>query len=428
MWPLETRVTHFIMTNNKQIAPNFNGLGLSPELLAVLNSLKFTTPTPIQHQCIPTALEGKDIVGIAQTGTGKTLAFGLPMLQLLMKSGGQALILLPTRELALQVDEVLHKVGQKFGLRTAVLIGGTSSWQQIQSIRRQPQILVSTPGRLIDLLQRKSVSLEKVKMIVLDEADRMFDIGFLPQIKQILSLAPKQRQTLMFSATMPKAISEVAAHFMKMPWRIEVAPSGTTVAQIEQEIFIAPKEVRSQLLEKLLTDNDGTVLIFSRTKHGAKKIADLVRKMGHSAVEIHSNRSLPQRQAAMAGFKSGQYRVLVATDIAARGIDVNDISLVINYDLPDNLDDYVHRIGRTGRAGKTGKAISFAGPNERMAIRQIERLIKKTIPISSLPILPPRRIATPEVRIMRNAKQYQSTRPARSFSGQKRSFRRRSAY
>lgn len=411
------------MTNNKQIAPNFNGLGITPELLAVLNQLQFTTPTPIQHQCIPAALEGKDIVGIAQTGTGKTLAFGIPMIQLLAQNKGQGLILLPTRELAQQVDEVLHKVGQKFGLRTVVLIGGASSYQQVQAIRRNPHILVSTPGRLIDHLQQKNLSLERVKMIVLDEADRMFDIGFVPQIRQILALAPKERQTLMFSATMPKAIAEMAAHFMKMPWRIEVAPAGTTLAQIEQEIFIAPKDVRIQLLDKLLTDHQGTVLIFSRTKHGATKISTLIRNMGHSAIEIHSNRSLPQRQAAMAGFKAGKFRILVATDIAARGIDVKDISLVINYDLPDNKDDYVHRIGRTGRAGKAGKAISFAGPDERMAIKQIERLIKKTIPILALPILPPKRAVRFVPRVIPSKGQYRSRRP-KTFNSRPKKFNR----
>ncbi len=411
------------MTNNKQIAPNFNGLGITPELLAVLNQLQFTTPTPIQHQCIPAALEGKDIVGIAQTGTGKTLAFGIPMIQLLAQNKGQGLILLPTRELAQQVDEVLRKVGQKFGLRTVVLIGGASSYQQVQAIRRNPHILVSTPGRLIDHLQQKNLSLERVKMIVLDEADRMFDIGFVPQIRQILALAPKERQTLMFSATMPKAIAEMAAHFMKMPWRIEVAPAGTTLAQIEQEIFIAPKDVRIQLLDKLLTDNQGTVLIFSRTKHGATKISTLIRNMGHSAIEIHSNRSLPQRQAAMAGFKAGKFRILVATDIAARGIDVKDISLVINYDLPDNKDDYVHRIGRTGRAGKAGKAISFAGPDERMAIRQIERLIKKTIPIIALPILPPKRAVRFVPRVIPNKGQYRGRSP-KTFPSRPKKFNR----
>jgi ATP-dependent RNA helicase RhlE len=415
--------SQFFMTNDKQILPSFNGLGITPELLAVLNKLQFTTPTPIQHQCIPAALEGKDIVGIAQTGTGKTLAFGIPMIQLLAQNKGQGLILLPTRELAQQVDEVLHKVGQQFGLRTAILIGGASSYQQIQAIRRNPHIMVSTPGRLIDHLQQKNLSLERVKMIVLDEADRMFDIGFIPQIRQILALAPKERQTLMFSATMPKAIAEMAARFMKMPWRIEVAPAGTTLAQIEQEIFIANKDVRLQLVDKLLTENKGTVLIFSRTKHGATKIATSIRSMGHSATEIHSNKSLPQRQAAMAGFKNGKFRILVATDIAARGIDVKDISLVINYDLPDNKDDYVHRIGRTGRAGKPGKAISFAGPDERMAIRQIERLIKKNIRVLALPVLPPKRAVVFTPRPIPTRGQYQNRSP-KPFSNRTRKFNR----
>ncbi|HBV57811.1 MAG TPA: hypothetical protein DEB73_00880 [Candidatus Magasanikbacteria bacterium] len=411
------------MTHTNQIVPSFNTLGIAPEMLEVLSRMRFTTPTPIQHQCIPAALDGKDIVGIAQTGTGKTLAFGIPMIQLLGQNKGQGLILLPTRELALQVNDVLQTLGRKFGLRTAVVIGGASSFQQIQAIRRRPHIIVSTPGRLIDHLQNKNITLEKVNMIVMDEADRMFDIGFLPQIKQILSAAPKERQTLMFSATMPKAIAEVAARFMKMPWRIEVAPAGTPAAQVEQEIFIAPKDVRVQLLDKLLTDTHGTVLIFSRTKHGAKRIAGQVRDMGHSAIEIHSNRSLAQRQAAMAGFKAGKYRVLVATDIAARGIDVEDIALVVNYDLPDNPEDYVHRIGRTGRAGSTGKAVSFAGPDQRMDVKQIERLIKKTIPVSELPILPARRAVRPGTKVIEVDAPYRGG--GRPFHGQNRNFRRR---
>lgn len=397
-------------TTNK-VVPGFNVLGISEELLAVLAKLQFSVPTPIQHQCIPSALEGKDIVGIAQTGTGKTLAFGIPMIQLLGQNKGQGLILLPTRELALQVNDVLQKIGGSFGLRTAVIIGGASSYQQVQAIRRNPHIIVSTPGRLMDHLKQRNLSLERIKMIVLDEADRMFDIGFAPQIKQILSFAPTDRQTLMFSATMPREIAEMAARYMKMPLRIEVAPAGTAATNVEQEIFIVSKESRTQLLDKLLTDSTGTVLIFSRTKRGAKKIAASVRDMGHTAVEIHSNRSLAQRQAALAGFKTGRYRVLVATDIAARGIDVTDISLVVNYDLPDNSEDYVHRIGRTGRAGSVGKAVSFAGPDERMSIKQIERLIKKTIPIVALPVLPPRRVVSPGYQVIRSSEQYRGARP-----------------
>jgi len=399
------------MTHNTNVVPSFDGLGIAPELLLELKRLQFTSPTPIQHQCIPAALEGKDIVGIAQTGTGKTLAFGVPMIQLLGQNKGQGLILLPTRELALQVNDVLQSIGKNFGLRTVVLIGGASSYQQVQSIRRNPHIIVSTPGRLIDHLQQRNLSLDRIKMIVLDEADRMFDIGFAPQIKQILGFAPKDRQTLMFSATMPKAIAEMAARFMKMPWRIEVAPAGTAATNVEQEIFIVSKEARTQLLDKLLTDNAGTALIFSRTKRGAKKIAASVRDMGHTAVEIHSNRSLAQRQAALAGFKTGRYRVLVATDIAARGIDVDDITLVVNYDLPDNSEDYVHRIGRTGRAGSAGKAVSFAGPEQRMDIKQIERLIKKTIPIVALPVLPPRRVVSAGYQVIRSSEQYRQARP-----------------
>lgn len=380
----------FFMTTNQNASLFFTELGLAQSLLKVLEQNKFIHPTPIQHQCIPLALAGNDVVGIAQTGTGKTLAFGLPMIQRLGKEKGQGLILLPTRELALQVEEVLQKIGRSLGLKTAVLIGGAPMFRQTQSLKRNPHIIVATPGRIIDHLQQKTVSLDNVKVLVLDEADRMLDIGFMPQIKQILKHAPKERQTLLFSATMPSAIAELSSQFMKMPLRIEVAPAGTPAANVEQEVYIIKKEAKMQLLEKILNDNTGSVLLFSRTKFGAKRISAQLRAVGQSAVEIHSNRSLGQRKAALEGFKSGQYRVLVATDIAARGIDVNNIALVINYDLPDALEDYVHRIGRTGRAGKYGKAITFATPGEEYDIRKIEKLIKKTIPILSLPSLAPK--------------------------------------
>ena len=367
---------------------SFDNLGIAPKLLDILKSNKFTTPTPIQRQCIPHGLTGKDIVGIAQTGTGKTLAFGIPLLQRLAEHKGQALVMVPTRELAMQVDEMLRKIGRTLGLRTAVLIGGVSQERQIKSLRNNPHIVIATPGRLIDHLQQKNYSLDRLRAIVLDEADRMFDIGFLPSIKRVLEAAPKERQTLLFSATMPSAIASIAARHMKMPLRIEVAPSGTTIESVEQEIFILQKAQKLQLLEKILTENSGTVLLFSRTKYGAKKIAKVVKAMGIPAAEIHSNRSQAQRTEALNGFKYGKYRVLVATDIAARGIDVEDIALVVNYDLPENAEDYVHRIGRTARAGADGKAISFATPDQRGDIKQIERLIKKTIPILALPHLP----------------------------------------
>ncbi|HLC70122.1 MAG TPA: DEAD/DEAH box helicase [Patescibacteria group bacterium] len=379
------------MTHLTATSGSFSDLPIAPTLLSILESLHYDKPTPIQYQCITPANEGKDVVGIAQTGTGKTLAFAIPLIQRLSETKGQGLILLPTRELALQVNEVLQKVGRSIGLKTAVIIGGASSYEQIQSLRREPHIIVSTPGRLIDHLQQKNFNLNKVSVIVLDEADRMLDIGFMPAIKQILAWAPKNHQTMMFSATMPEAIAEIASRFMKLPIRIEVAPSGTAAENVKQEIFIISKDAKIQLLDKLLEENNGTVLVFSRTKFGAKKITANIRAMGHTAADIHSNKSLSQRRAALEGFKSGKFRVLVATDIASRGIDVKNISLVVNYDLPDNSEDYVHRIGRTGRANESGKAVSFVTPEERSDIRQIERLIKKTIPVIALPVLPPRR-------------------------------------
>jgi len=382
---------NFIMNQNETSELRFEHLGLAANLLQSLQVHNYIKPTPIQHQTIPVALEGKDIVGIAQTGTGKTLAFGLPLIQRLAIEKKQGLVLLPTRELALQVDETLRKIGKSIGLRTSVIIGGVSIHKQIQTLHPRPHVIIATPGRLVDHLQQKTISFEHVKIVVLDEADRMFDIGFMPQIKRILALVPKERQTLLFSATMPPEISKLTAEFMKFPLRIEVAPAGTTAAKIEQEIFIIPKESKMQLLDKILAEATGITLIFSRTKHGAKKIAAGIRAMNHTAVELHSNRSLNQRKEALAGFKSGKYRVLVATDIAARGIDVSNITLVINYDLPDNSEDYVHRIGRTGRAGKFGKAISFATPEERGDIKSIERLIRKTLPVIAVPVLPPRR-------------------------------------
>ncbi|MEK7606774.1 MAG: DEAD/DEAH box helicase [Patescibacteria group bacterium] len=371
----------------------FSELAIAPNLLAILEENKFFTPTPIQYQVIPPALEGKDVVGIAQTGTGKTMAFGIPMIQRLALNKGQGLILVPTRELAVQVNSVLELLGRTLKLRTAVLIGGASMYIQLQQLRHNPHIVVATPGRLADHLKQRSYSLGQIKIVVLDEADRMLDIGFLPEIRRILLATPKTRQTMLFSATMPQEIAQIAAAFMSLPLRIEVAPAGTAASNVRQEIFVVTKEEKVQLLEKVLDDHKGSVLVFSRTKHGASKITKAVRHMGHTVAEIHSNRSFPQRRAALDGFKTGKFRVLIATDIAARGIDVTGISLVVNFDLPDNLGDYVHRIGRTGRAGNSGQAISFATHQERSDIRQIERLIKKTIPILALPVLPPRRVA-----------------------------------
>lgn len=358
----------------------FRGLGIAPAILDVLDRNNFVTPTPIQHAAIPSCIEGKDMIGIAQTGTGKTLAFGIPLIQTMLQGKGHGLVVLPIRELALQVDETLQKIGGPLGVRTAVLIGGASMNLQRNMIRNRPHIVVCTPGRLIDHLEQKTITLKSVVSLVLDEADRMLDMGFAPQINKILAEVPKERHTMLFSATMPNEIVSMATKHMKLPLRVEVATQGTTAERVEQEVIIARRDMKTQLLQKLLADHPGSVLVFSRTKHGAKKITTLVRAMGHTAAEIHSNRSLAQRREALDGFKSGKYRVLVATDIAARGIDVTSIELVVNYDLPQDPSDYVHRIGRTGRAGRSGKAVSFALPEQAGDIRSIERLTRVKIP------------------------------------------------
>ena len=316
----------------------FDGLGIQPEILKRLGSLGFVKPTPIQQKAIVIGVTGEDLIGIAQTGTGKTLAFSIPMVQRLFVTKKKGLIIVPTRELAIQVNETLGKIVSVFGLKTAVLIGGEPINRQVRLLKMNPDIIVATPGRLIDHLQQRTVNLAMIDVLVLDEADRMLDMGFAPQIKK----------------------------------------------RVEQELFIVPKAQKSDLLGKLLLEYHGTVLVFSRTKHGAKRITQTLMKMGYKAAEIHSNRSLSQRLEALNGFKSGKYRVLVATDIAARGIDVTGIELVVNFDLPDNSEDYVHRIGRTARAGRSGKAISFACPEQKKDVEAIERLIRGTLPIGTV--------------------------------------------
>lgn len=368
----------------------FYNLGIAPNILTILDKLNFKIPTPIQERSIPPAIEGKDLIGIAQTGTGKTLAFGIPVIQTVLR-GKKGLIILPTRELAFQVNEVIQKIGVQLRLRTAVLIGGESIRYQIFALRKNPQIIIGTPGRIIDHLQERTLSLESIGILVLDEADRMLDMGFAPQLKRILQAVPRDRQTLLFSATMPQDIVAIAQANMKLPIRVEIAPSGTTVSKVTQELFFVEKYNKPRLLEKILNEYRGSVLVFSRTKFGARKITANIRLMGHTTAEIHSNRSLSQRREALQGFKNGKYRVLVATDIAARGIDVKGIELVLNYDLPQSSEDYVHRIGRTARAGGAGHAISFATPDQKGNVRGIERLIRATLPLSKLPELPPAR-------------------------------------
>ncbi len=370
--------------------PTFATLDLAPKLVEILTSLKLTIPTPIQAQAIPVALKGEDVLGVAQTGTGKTLAFGLPMLQRIATQGGMGLVIAPTRELAIQIQEALMQVGTGIRLRTAVLIGGASMDKQLRDIRAKPHVIIATPGRLVDHLEQRTVSLNSVSTLVLDEADRMLDMGFQPQIAKILYAVPKERQTLLFSATMPPNILSLARAAMKTPVHIEIARAGTAADTITQDAYLVQRDQKLPLLNTLLkTRDDASVLVFSRTKHGAKKLAAALRGAGHTAVEIHANRTLAQRRAALEGFKRGTYRVLVATDVASRGIDVKDIGLVVNVDLPDALDDYVHRIGRTGRAGRKGHAVSFVLPDQKRDVLAIERLTKARITVLPLPTLLP---------------------------------------
>ncbi|MDD5729793.1 MAG: DEAD/DEAH box helicase [Candidatus Omnitrophica bacterium] len=364
---------------------SFFGLGIAPRILDILERIKFKVPTPIQTKAIPVAIQGKDLIGVAQTGTGKTHAFAIPMVQRLAQSKGIGLVLAPTRELAIQIDEAFQDLVYAFGMRSACLIGGAPMDAQVQALRRNPRVVIATPGRLIDHMRQWNVVLEEVEILVLDEADRMLDMGFSPQIEQILRFVPKERQTLLFSATIPKEIMSIASRHMKLPICVEIAPSGTTAELVTQELFIVKKDAKLRLLSKLLEKYEGPVLLFSRTKFNARKITRAIKEMGYKAAEMHSNRSLPQRREALEGFKSGKYKVLVATDIAARGIDVTGIELVVNFDLPEDAQNYVHRIGRTARAGHKGHAVSFATPDQKNDVRDIEKLIRTSLPVSKHP-------------------------------------------
>ena len=363
----------------------FYHLGLAPDMLKILDRLGFVTPTPIQHQAIPIAMEGKDILGVAQTGTGKTLAFGIPTIQRLASEGGQALILVPTRELAIQVDEALAPLLVPFKMTSAVLIGGVKISGQISDIKRNPSLIIATPGRMNDHIYQGTIGLGRVSVVILDEADRMLDMGFEPQVKSVLRCVTNKKQTMLFSATMPPDILKLATRFMELPISIEIAPSGTAAKDVSQELFIVKEAEKNDLMRKLLQNYRGTVLVFIRTKMKASRVTRNIRAMGAKVAEIHSNRSMSQRTQAIEGFKRGRYRVLVATDIASRGIDVSMIELVVNYDLPDDTENYVHRIGRTGRAGKEGHAVTFATPTQSHDIRKIESLIKMTLPRSAHP-------------------------------------------
>ena len=365
----------------------FTELSISEPILKALLTKGYQTPTPIQEKAIPVALDGKDLLGIAQTGTGKTAAFAIPIIQMLNESRVKkvrreikALILTPTRELAIQIDECFEDYNQYTNLRHAVVFGGVNQRPQVEQLRRGVDILTATPGRLLDLIAQKHISLNGISHFVLDEADRMLDMGFIHDIKRLLPLLPKQKQTLFFSATMPAAIAKLSRSILSKPVRVEVTPASSAVDTVDQHLYFVEKSLKSNLLFTVLQKAQSkSVLVFSRTKHGADRIARVLNKKGIGCEAIHGNKSQNARQRALTNFKSGKTRVIIATDIAARGIDIANLEMVINYDLPDVAETYVHRIGRTGRAGKSGTALSFCAPNERMMVKDIQKLTGKKL-------------------------------------------------
>jgi ATP-dependent RNA helicase RhlE len=371
----------------QQHPQTFEALGLSRKSLDALARATYTTPTPIQAQTIPAGLAGKDVIGCAATGTGKTAAFVLPMVERLGAKAGKGvrgLVLAPTRELALQIADHARRFGAPHGLEVATLIGGVGMGPQIDALKRA-QLVIATPGRLIDHLGQGTASLNAVEVLVLDEADRMLDMGFKPQLTRILAKVPKVRQTLLFSATMAGEVAEFARHNSKDPVRVEVARSGTTAARATQEVFEVGQNEKTPLLISLLASDEDSTLVFTRTKRRADKLWKALGKVGHSVERLHADRSQAQRRNALEGFKSGKYRVLVATDIAARGIDVADIGHVVNYDLPHVPEDYVHRIGRTARNQASGRASSFCAPDEVPLLRDIEKLTRAKVPRGDIP-------------------------------------------
>ena len=368
------------------MSPSFAGLGLSPRSLQAVAHAGFEHPTPIQAQAIPPALAGKDVIGTAATGTGKTAAFVLPILERLAgKAGTRALILAPTRELAVQTGKEIERFSRGGRVRGAVVIGGVGMGQQVAAFRERREIVVATPGRLVDHLEQRTARLDEIEILVLDEADRMLDMGFKPQLTRILARLPRQRQTLLFSATMGGEVADFARAHLRDPVRVEVARSGTTAARAVQHVFLATQEEKLPLLLALLESDDLATLVFTRTKRRADRVWKAVARAGHKAARIHADRSQVQRRMALDGFKEGTYRVLVATDIAARGIDVAEIGHVVNFDLPHVAEDYVHRVGRTARAAASGRASSFASPEERDLLRGIERLTRVELPRAELP-------------------------------------------
>ena len=399
---------------------SFESLGLAPALLRALADNNYTTPTPIQQQAIPLILAGHDVLGGAQTGTGKTAAFGLPMLQKLAempKPEGlhrpRVLVLTPTRELAVQVSENLRSYAKHLRLNVTALFGGVGMQPQVEAFRRGVDVLVACPGRLIDHLDRGTCKLGNVQMLVLDEADRMLDMGFLPSIKRVMKHVPQQRQTLLFSATFEPRIKALALEFMKDPQQVQVAAQNTVIETISHHAHpVDGAKKRDLLIEILARRHTEQVLVFGKTKHGCNRLAEQLEKAGLPALAIHGNKSQAARQKALNEFKSGKTRILVATDVAARGLDIPDLPLVINHDLPMVAEDYVHRIGRTGRNGATGEAISLVSPDEANLLRQIQKLLGREIAMEIVPGFEPSRAIRSDAKPFNNAPR--SPRPARN--------------
>lgn len=369
---------------------DFDMLGLAPRLVAKLAELKITDPTPIQAQAIPHAMNGRDVLGLAQTGTGKTAAFGLPLVHMISSVGTKpapktvrGLVLAPTRELAKQISDALRDFSDGSHLKVALVVGGASINPQIKRLERGTDLLVATPGRLIDLLDRRAVRLDETRFLVLDEADQMLDLGFIHALRKIAPLLAKDRQTMLFSATMPKQMAELAQAYLTDPVRVAVNPPGKAADKIDQSVHFVTKEGKSELLINLMGKHkQERALVFVRTKHGADRLARQLERNGFDVAAIHGNRSQGQRERAIVSFREGRIKVLVATDVAARGIDIPDVRHVYNYDLPNVPDNYVHRIGRTARAGADGAAIAFCAPDEMGELRDIQKVMKADIPVA----------------------------------------------
>jgi ATP-dependent RNA helicase RhlE len=401
---------------------NFSDLGLKPELVAAVTEKGYSIPTPIQQAAIPAVLAGRDVLAGAQTGTGKTAGFVLPILQKLGGRAGvapRALILTPTRELAAQVAESVRHYGRHTNLRSLVIFGGVSERPQIDALRGGCDILVATPGRLLDLANQKFVSLAEVGIFVLDEADRMLDMGFIHDIKRVRALLPKERQNLLFSATYSEDIRRLAASLLRDPLNVEVAPPNRTADKVEQVSYRLPKEHKRHLLAHLINEgNWHQVLVFTRTKHGANRLAEQLARAGIPSLPIHGNKSQNARVRALADFKSNKIVALVATEVAARGLDIKELPYVVNYELPNVPEDYVHRIGRTARAGSTGKAVSLVSPDEAPYLKDIVKLLGRDIPSLPLPAFPINE--QPAARQDSRPQQQAGQRPAQQQAGQRR--------